>query len=66
MADFEYFRVLSVFSLKKMTLTQKSILCSDSQIDKPQRGRPERAKLSDININTGTQIINTERASLKL
>ena len=52
-----------------MTLTQKSVLNmarSDSQIDKPQRGRPERAKLSDININTGTQIINTERASLKL
>ena len=35
---------------------------SDSQIDKPQRGRPKRAELPDININTGAQIINTERA----
>ena len=39
---------------------------SDSQIDKPQRGRSERAELPDININTGVQSINTERASLKL
>ena len=37
---------------------------SDSQIDKPQRGRPERAELPDANINTGVQSINTERASL--
>ena len=36
---------------------------SDSQIDKPQRGRPKRAELPDVNINTGTQSINTERAS---
>ena len=51
-----------------MTLTQKSALnmtSSDSQIDKPQRGRPKRAELPDVNINTGTQSINTERASLK-
>ena len=27
---------------------------SDSQIDKPQRGRPKRAELPDVNINTGT------------
>ena len=39
---------------------------SDSQIDKPQRGRPKRAELPDVNINTGAQSINTERASLKL
>ena len=39
---------------------------SDSQIDKPQRGRPKRAELLDANINTGVQSINTERASLKL
>ena len=39
---------------------------SDSQIDKPQRGRPKRAELPDININTGAQSINTERASLIL
>ena len=37
---------------------------SDSQIDTPQRGRPKRAELPDVNINTGTQSINTERASL--
>ena len=33
----------------------------DSQIDKPQRGRPKRAELPDVNINTGAQSINTER-----
>ena len=37
---------------------------SDSQIDKPQRGRPKRAELPDINFNTDMQSINTERASL--
>ena len=37
---------------------------SDSQIDKPQRGRPKRAELPDVNINTGAQSINTERAPL--
>ena len=37
---------------------------SDSQIEKPQRGRPKRAELTDVNINTGTQSIITERASL--
>ena len=36
---------------------------SDSQIDKLQRGRPKRAELPDVNINTGAQSINTERAS---
>ena len=39
---------------------------SDSQIDKPQRGRPKRAELPDVNINTGAQSINTERDSLRL
>ena len=34
----------------------------DSQIDKPQRGRPKRAELPDVNINTGVQLIL--RASL--
>ena len=33
---------------------------SDSQIDKPQRGRPKRAELPDGNINTGEQSIFTE------
>ena len=37
---------------------------SDSQIDTPQCGRPERAELPDVNINTGAQSINTERVSL--
>ena len=37
---------------------------SDSQIDKPQCGRPKRAELPDVNINTGAQSINTERAFL--
>ena len=39
---------------------------SDSQIDKPQHGRPKRVELPDVNINTGAQSINTERTSLKL
>ena len=39
---------------------------SDSQIDKAQRGRPKRAELLDVNINTGAQSINTERPSLTL
>ena len=37
---------------------------SDSQIDKPQHRHPKRAELPDVNINTGTQSINTERDSL--
>ena len=37
---------------------------SNSQINKPQRGCPKRAELMDVNINTGTQNVNTERASL--
>ena len=43
--------------------TQKSVLnmaSCDSQIDKPQRGRPKRAELPDVNINTGAQSINSE------
>ena len=40
------------------------MVSSDSQLDKPQRGRPKTAELPDVNINTGTQSINTERASL--
>ena len=36
----------------------------DSQIDKPQHGHPKRAELWDVNINTGVQSINTERASV--
>ena len=36
---------------------------SDGQIDKPQRERPKRAELPDVNINTGVQSINTESFS---
>ena len=36
---------------------------SNSQIDKPQHGRPKRAELPNVNIDTGAQSINTERAS---
>ena len=36
------------------------MVSSDSQIDKPVRGRPKRAELPDVNINTGVQSINTE------
>ena len=47
----------------KKTLTQKRVLnmaSTDSQIGKPQCGRPKRAELPDVNINTGVQSINTE------
>ena len=39
---------------------------SNSQIANPRSGRPKRAELPDVNINTGAQSINTERASLSL
>ena len=39
---------------------------SGSQIDNPHGGHPKRAELPDVNINTGVQIINTERASLSV
>ena len=35
---------------------------SDSQIDEPQHGRPKRAELQDVNINTGAQSIDTEQS----
>ena len=35
-------------------------------MNKPQRGRPKRSELPDVNINTGVQSINTERASLMI
>ena len=37
---------------------------SDSRVNKPQCGRPKRAELLDVNINTGVQSINSETASL--
>ena len=33
-------------------------------MNKPQRGRPKKAEISDLNINTGAQSISTERASV--
>ena len=39
---------------------------SNSQINKPQRGRPKRTELSDVNINTHAQSINTEKGSLRI
>ena len=53
--------------MKKCALTQKNVLnmaSNDSRIDKPKCGRPERAELPDVNINTGVQSINTERTSM--
>ena len=38
---------------------------SDIQIDEPQRGRPKRAELPDVNINTCAQSIGTRKASLR-
>ena len=32
---------------------------SDSEIDKPLHGRPKRAELLDINVNTGAQSSRT-------
>ena len=38
---------------------------TDSQIDKPQCGRPKRAELQDVNMNTGAaQSIYAKRPSL--
>ena len=53
-------RTSSIFAFCPFSLLKK---CSSSQIDKPQHGRPKRAELLDVNINTGAQSINTERAS---
>ena len=57
------------FSWKNLSWTQKSVLnkpSSDSQISKPQHGHPKRAELPNVNINTGAQSINTERAFLTM
>ena len=37
---------------------------SNSEIYEPERGCPKRAELLDMNINTGVQNINTEKASV--
>ena len=41
------------------------MVSSDSQMDKPQRGHPKRAEMLNVNINTGMQSTNTDRASLR-
>ena len=73
--DNQCFRHLSVFSWDKCIvylnieyiqvhwILQKSALniaSSDSQIDKPQHGRPKIAKLPDVDINAGAQYILRE------
>ena len=46
-------------------MLKQSLPCfSFFPFDKPQRGCPKRAELSDVNINTYVQITNTERAYL--
>ena len=60
MADFKHFHVLHIFSVginseKCQVVTVRSI---------NQCGHPKRAELPDVNINTGMQSINTERAIL--
>ena len=60
---FVHFLVKKEFVINSEKCIEHGI-SSDSQIDKPQRGRPKRAALPDVNINTGAQSINTKRASL--
>ena len=67
MANFEYFRVSPFPTLNQTGINSEKcikllVASRGSQIDKPQRGRPKRAELPDVNINTGAQSINTERA----
>ena len=57
-----HFRVIFVFVRFLMKIID--INSEECQNDKPQHGRPKRAELSDVNINTGMQSINSERASL--
>ena len=39
---------------------------SNSEIDKPQHGRPKRAELLDVNINTGVQSIKYTESLFKI
>ena len=41
------------------------MLRSNSEIEKPQRWHSKRTELPDVNINTGVQSSNTEKASFK-
>ena len=66
-----HFRIIRFvrFLVKKVGINPENVLnmtSSDSQIDKPQRGRPKRAELPDVNINTGAQSINTERGTITM
>ena len=58
MADFKYFHVLSVFSRKKVTKTQKSVQYMGSA--KVRSIIHNMGALKDVNINTGVQSINTK------
>ena len=61
-----HFRIVLVFcpfSREKIGINL-NMASGDSQIDKPQRGRPKRAELPNVNINTDVQSSNTERPSL--
>ena len=56
-------------SREEIDITQKITLnttSSDSQIYKPQRGRPKRAELPDVNINKGAQSIILRAKTRKL
>ena len=62
MADFEYFRILSVFSLKKNAINFEKCIEYGMVYEvltvrsiEPQRGCPKRAELPDVNITTGAQ-----------
>ena len=68
MVVFEYSPVLSVFFFCVKTIGINSGKCmnmasSYNQIDKPQCGRHKRAELLDVNINMGSQTINSEGTS---
>ena len=49
---------------KKKCIESEKRIEYGGQIDTPQRGRPKKAELLDVNINTGAQNITTVRALL--
>ena len=59
MADFEYFRVLSVFSWKIWHKLRKVYwIWQVAVVTSINCRRPERAELPDVNINTGVHLIS--------
>ena len=48
----------------ELALYKLIIIISDSQIDKPQRGHPKRAELSDVNIRVHKALTVRARAPL--